>query len=40
MSKLDKKTQLIENLKLCKGIVANACEVEGVLIDETKREDF
>jgi hypothetical protein len=30
MSKLDKKTQLIENLKLCKGIVANACEVVGV----------
>ena len=30
MSKFDKKTQLIENLKLCKGIVANACEVVGV----------
>lgn len=30
MSKFDKKTQLIENLKLCKGIVANACEVVGI----------
>lgn len=30
MSKHDKKTQLIENLRICKGIVANACEVVGV----------
>lgn len=30
MSKFDKKTQLIENLRICKGIVANACEVVGV----------
>lgn len=30
MSKFDKKTQLIENLRICKGIVASACEVVGV----------
>ena len=30
MSKHDKKIQLIENLRICKGIVANACEVVGV----------
>lgn len=30
MSKFDKKKQLIENLRICKGIIANACEVVGV----------
>ena len=38
MSKLQKKTLVIEYLKMSKG--ANFEEVEGILLDETKRENI